>query len=171
MSTLFAENNLAVLLHIRGRLREAEPLFRETMKLRREKLPADHPNLAEAPLPAKLGRTTPWDDHRPREAEAFLEEAISIYRKAFPAGHPSTALAEVRFGICLADLGHYEEAEPRLLQGYAALPPGKDTASIKRSKVRERIAKLYEAWGHPEKAAEWLAKTNESSPPIQTPNR
>ena len=168
MNTLFSENNLAFLLHARGRLREAEPLFRETMKLRREKLPADHPSLADTLT--QLGDLL-VDDHRPREAEAFLEEAISIYRKAFPAGHLSTALAEIRSGICLADLGRFEEAEPRLLQGYAALPPGKDTASIKRSKVRDRIAKLYEAWGHPEKAAEWLAKTNESSPPIQIPNR
>jgi hypothetical protein len=67
----------------------------------------------------------------------------------------------------------YAEAEPLILSGYegmkareARIPPrSKDYLT----QAEKRVEELYDAWGRPEKAAEWRAnlhpRTNEALPP------
>ena len=65
-------------------------------------------------------------------------------------------------GGCLVGQEKYAEAEPLILAGYEGMkareakipPPGKPYFT----EAAERVVKLYEAWGKPEKAAEWRAK-------------
>ncbi|MFH0982883.1 MAG: hypothetical protein V2A79_15280, partial [Planctomycetota bacterium] len=60
-----------------------------------------------------------------------------------------------RCGRCLTDLGRYAEAEALLLAAYAgeARMRGEDHENT-RDSVESLIA-LYEAWGQPDKAAEY----------------
>lgn len=53
--------------------------------------------------------------------------------------------------------GKHAVAEPLLLDGYEKLVPPVPRAHRNRESL-ERIARLYEAWGKPEKAAEWKAR-------------
>jgi hypothetical protein len=56
----------------------------------------------------------------------------------------------------------YAEAEPLIVSGYEGLkaredripPPGMP----RLTEASERVLKLYEAWGKPDKAAEWRAR-------------
>ena len=60
--------------------------------------------------------------------------------------------------MCLVELGRYEEAEPLLLEAYPRLRlehPDRAEDTIRY------LVKLYDAWGMPEKAAEWRAKLAE----------
>ena len=52
----------------------------------------------------------------------------------------------------------FEEAEPLLLGCYQTV---RDLRDVPKAQVRaygEQVVKLYEAWGKPEKAAEWREK-------------
>jgi hypothetical protein len=53
----------------------------------------------------------------------------------------------------------YAEAEPLLLEGYQGMVVRKDKMEIgdryHLDRAREWIVQLYQAWGKPEKAAEW----------------
>jgi hypothetical protein len=56
----------------------------------------------------------------------------------------------------------YAEAEPLLLSGYeglkaraSGLPPSRKP---RVPEARDRIVRLYEAWGQPEKAADWKVR-------------
>jgi hypothetical protein len=64
----------------------------------------------------------------------------------------------VHHAICLVELGRYDEAEPLLLESYPNLRPLPDADT--RETLRY-LVKLYDAWGKPEKAAEWRAKLRE----------
>jgi hypothetical protein len=56
----------------------------------------------------------------------------------------------------------YAEAEPHLLQGYGGLKAREAKIPAPRKKnlaeAAARIVPFYEAWGKPEKAAEWRTK-------------
>ena len=56
----------------------------------------------------------------------------------------------------------YAEAEPLILAGYEGMK-GREAKIPAHGKLRlteaaERVVRLYEAWGKPEKAAAWKAK-------------
>ena len=59
----------------------------------------------------------------------------------------------------------YAEAEPLLLAGYEGMKAREAKVPKPRlTQAGERIVKLYEAWGQPEKAAEWRAKLDRKFP-------
>ena len=57
-------------------------------------------------------------------------------------------------GGSLSGQGKYAEAEPLLVEGYEKMAPPK-AAAIRKREALERVIKLYEAWGKPDKAAAW----------------
>jgi hypothetical protein len=61
-------------------------------------------------------------------------------------------------GGVLSEQGKYEEAEPLLVAGFEGMSPPAEHAGRKRDAL-ERLVRLYEAWGKPEKAAEWRGKS------------
>ena len=69
-----------------------------------------------------------------------------------------TADAQSRLGGCLVALGRLGEAEKLLLSSYQTLHDVRGTPPQRRVEAAERIVKLYETWGKPDKAAEWKAK-------------
>jgi tetratricopeptide (TPR) repeat protein len=106
---------------------------------------------------AKLGKILLRLD-RPADAEPHLRAAYNGYHAA-GSTRSSTFDAAGALGDCLVALKHYADAEPILQDSFEALRTA--GASKKVLQVAgERVAKLYEAWGKPEKAAEWREKLN-----------
>jgi hypothetical protein len=72
--------------------------------------------------------------------------------------------AESLLGASLAGQKKYAEAEPLLLEGYRGMAARKERIRVPDwhhlDRAREWIAKLYQAWGKPEKAAEWKSQSN-----------
>ena len=65
-------------------------------------------------------------------------------------------------GASLAGQKKYAEAEPLLLEGYQGMVARKDRMEVPDwyhpDRAREWLVQLYQAWGKPEKAAEWKKK-------------
>ena len=63
---------------------------------------------------------------------------------------------------CLAGEQRYAEAEPLLVEGYRGMLARKERIAAPYrypvDNARESIVQLYQAWGKPEKAAEWKKK-------------
>jgi hypothetical protein len=116
---------------------------------------------------------------RAAEGEPLLREGLDICRRALPKGDWFTADAESLLGGCLTAQERYGEAEPLVLGGYKGLvdatgdPPVTDSWAthciltlhaipgappLRTRQALDRIIQLYEAWGKPDKAAEWRAK-------------
>ena len=73
----------------------------------------------------------------------------------------------------LQEQGKYAEAQPLILAGYEGfksreatiLPQGKRRVP----EAAERVVKLYQAWGKPEKAAEWREKVKAQAAAVPKP--
>ena len=75
--------------------------------------------------------------------------------------HWRVAEAGSLLGESLAARGAYDEAEPLLLESYAALDAALPAGPRREQKLvpaAERIVKLYDAWGKPAAADEWRAR-------------
>jgi len=92
------------------------------------------------------------------ESEPLAREALETDRKA-PSDNWDQYRAESLLGASLAGQKKYQEAEPLLLEGYRQLQARKDHIPApdrpNLDQARKRIVQLYQAWGKPEKAAEW----------------
>jgi hypothetical protein len=95
------------------------------------------------------------------EAEAVLRECLAIRERVQP-DQWTTFNTRSLLGGSLLGRKAYAEAEPLIVSGYEGLkarearipPPGRP----RFTEASERVVKLYEAWGKPEKAAEWRAR-------------
>jgi hypothetical protein len=90
-----------------------------------------------------------------------LREALAIRAKATPDDWRRYDAMGLLGGALLGQ-GKYAEAEPLIVLGYE----GMKTREVRipapnRSRLREaaeRVVRLYEGWGQPEKAATWKSK-------------
>jgi TolA-binding protein len=141
-----------------GQFAKAEVLFREGVERARTKFGANDPRTAEkmAWLGAHLIRR-----EKGAEAEPVLRECLAIRERKQPDDW-SRFNAESLLGGSLLGQEKYAEAEPLLLSGYKGMK-GRETkvpapARPRLAESGERVVRLYEAWGQPEKAKEWRAK-------------
>ena len=117
-------------------------------------------------ITAELGVTL-VRDHRAAEAEVILRQALQDYgkqeigklgRRLRP---PERALSAL--GTALAELGRFDEGEPLVIRAYEELQANElRLAGNRAGMVREAgeaVIAFYEAWGRPEKVAEWKVKT------------
>jgi tetratricopeptide (TPR) repeat protein len=156
--TLVSTGNLARSYRAAGRLGEAIPLFEKALKGFKLKLGPEHPHtlasmnyLAESYLDAKR-----WP-----EAETVLRESLMVRDKSRPDDWLAFSTRS-QFGGSLLGQKKYAEAEPLILQGYEGMKAreAKIPAPSKKylAEAAERVVKLYEAWGKPDKAAQWRDK-------------
>ncbi len=100
---------------------------------------------------------------RYEESEPLGRESVETGEEVLGADHWRVAGARSLLGQAIAGQERYEEAEPLLLEGHAgldaALPAGRKPQKL--PPAIERLVRLYEAWGKPDKAAEWRAKLSE----------
>ena len=173
-------------LHALGKLAEAEPLLREAVEIRRKTESAAYPSLGHCLT--WLG----WvllDEGQPGRAEPLLGEALAIFQERAQHDQPAEAgpfpqelpdnsekdwyVVWMRsqtmslLGASLLGQREYAEAEPKLIRGYEGLKSRKVGGCPQLNKAvpeaAARLVQLYEAWGKPEKAAEWRAKVQPSA--------
>jgi len=97
------------------------------------------------------------DLHKPCEAEPLLREGLTIYRSSMEKGHWQIARVESVLGGCLVALQRFEEAELLLLESYRTLKAKRGDKDKHTQQALNRMIKLYEAWGKPDKAGEYRA--------------
>jgi tetratricopeptide (TPR) repeat protein len=157
--TLHATGAMGRTLLEQGKLAKAEPYLREALAVRRRVLGDEHPyTLNSISQMATL-----------LNAQELYDNAEPLAREAVDTGEwvlwPEWRAAEARslLGEAIAGQGRYEEAERHLLEAEARLD-----ATLWRGgrgwmlpPTYKGLVKLYEAWGKPDKAAEWRAKLEE----------
>jgi hypothetical protein len=108
------------------------------------------------------------DLHRAGEAEPLFRECLRLRQESLPPGHWLIASAESILGECLTAERRYAEAEALLLRSRASLEAERKSSGDPRVvQATERLVALYDAWGKPDKAAEWRALT--PAPSASTP--
>jgi tetratricopeptide (TPR) repeat protein len=141
-----------------GRWRKAEPLLRDLLDRERKTVPPDSPDLAGrlAALGFAQLHLGKWS-----EAEAALRECLKIRAAKFP-DHWSRFHAMSLLGGALLGQGKYAEAEPLIVPGYEGMKLREGTIPSqgrpRLDEAAERVVRLYEAWGKPDKAAAWRKK-------------
>jgi non-specific serine/threonine protein kinase/serine/threonine-protein kinase len=138
-----------------GKLEEAETVLRRALAIRVEKLPPRQVDtaVAQADLAGALNARGKFD-----EARTLAAEALSIREEKLPAGHWTRLEAQSLLGEALAGQGKLAEAEALLLPAYDGLKASAAASPRRKRAARERIVRLYEAWGRPEAAAAWRPK-------------
>jgi len=104
--------------HRAGNDQQAETMYREGLKMRREMLPDYHPHIASSCI--RLG----WllaETGRPQEAEPLVDEGISILQRLLPPDHWQIAIAKGIRGFAWAQQGRVAEAIPPLQNSFQTL--------------------------------------------------
>jgi tetratricopeptide (TPR) repeat protein len=154
-ATLATQHDLAVLYQAQAQHAKAEALFLDVLERRRRRLGAGHPNAAITL--ASLGLTL-LQQHKYADAEPRLREYVAIFESQRPDAWQTFQLQSLLGGSLLGQK-KYAEAEPLLLSGCqglmqrAATIPAED--QIRLAEALERLVRLYDAWGKPDKAATW----------------
>jgi serine/threonine protein kinase len=158
--TLRSMTHLAFDYSAADRLDEAIPLFEKVLELYTAKLGPDHPQTL--PIRAVRDRTLgrKWLQQKEyTKAEPLLRQDLSRRGQAtdWYGFHIESLLGESLLGQKKLD-----EAEPFLIKGYKGMTEreAKIPAPAKHllTAAGERVVRLYDEWGKPEKAAEWRAK-------------
>ncbi|MCW5776974.1 MAG: tetratricopeptide repeat protein, partial [Phycisphaeraceae bacterium] len=109
--TLASINGLGLLLHSRGHLAEAAPLYREALAGRERALGADHPDTLSTRT--SLGVLL-WMMGRHDEGVRLTRDTVDGLRRTAGADHPDTLAAIGNLGGMLHLLGDLDGAEPHL---------------------------------------------------------
>jgi serine/threonine-protein kinase len=91
---------------------------------------------------------------RPKDADPYFAQAEGRFRRVLPAGNWEIGRLLSDWGACRTELRVYPEAERLLLDGYEILAADMAMTDATAA-ARDRLAKLYEAWGKPGDAKRW----------------
>jgi CHAT domain-containing protein/tetratricopeptide (TPR) repeat protein len=121
-------NNLAFVLHHRGRLGDAEPLYREALEMWRRLYPKqDHPDLATS---LHNLASVFLEQEKYADAETFCRESLEMQRRLSPKrGSPNLGASLNYLARVLRGRGKYADAEPldrEALEMYRRLYPNRD---------------------------------------------
>jgi tetratricopeptide (TPR) repeat protein len=155
VQTAYVLTRLALVEEAKGNLDQAEDLWRRSLAAQRELLGNDHrqPLITKSDLGCFL-----WRRGKLEEAESLLRVALERQRVIMGADHMRTRRTAYRLGSCLLSQGRYEDAEAFLLDAYE----GPGTSRADRADALDSLIDLYDAWGKPEKAAEYRALLREA---------
>jgi tetratricopeptide (TPR) repeat protein/tRNA A-37 threonylcarbamoyl transferase component Bud32 len=157
--TLESRQHLAAACESLGRWSEAEGLYCDTLTRRRKSERADSRVLADdlAPLGRNLLLQGRWS-----EAGSLLREALTIREKT-GSDEWSRYDAMSLLGGALLGQKRYAEAEPLLVSGCEGMKARQARIAVpdkfRLLPAAERVVRLYEEWGQPQKAAFWKDKT------------
>jgi tetratricopeptide (TPR) repeat protein len=163
--TITSRNDLAALYRSEGKYAEAGTLFTSVLDARRRVLGPAHPDTTD--VMALLAEVR-LQQMQYGAAESLLREALNNDEKAATDSwrrYRSQSL----LGASLAGQSKYAESESPLISGYHGMTqreatiPFEDRLAL--AQAGERIVRLYEACGKPEKAAEWRKKLQTSASP------
>jgi tetratricopeptide (TPR) repeat protein len=149
--TLSYLGNLARNQHLAGHLDEAETLMRRVLAIRQRTSPDGQSTLS---VMNNLGLLL-LDRKKPAEAEPIFRAMLAGVEKSMPADHWIRGQARINIGECLFDQGKYAESEPLLIEGLEKLKQTLPPEHTRITGAKVSLAKLYDAWSKPEKAAEY----------------
>ena len=125
-------NNQALLLYSQGKYAEAEPLYRRSLAIRKQRLGTEHPLVATS-----LNNLALLLDAQARyaEAEPLSRRALVIDEKALGTGHLDVASDLNNLAALLQAQGKYAEAEPFYRRSLAIREKllGRDHADVAQS--------------------------------------
>jgi non-specific serine/threonine protein kinase/serine/threonine-protein kinase len=168
--TLRSMNNLALVLWDEHDYARAAPLLVSVLNVRRRVLGEGHPDTLNTLV--SLGKIRLEQQKYP-EAESLLRGALRIHEKIRSDSWQRFDCQSL-LGGSLAAQKQYLEAEPLLVNGYDGLSQKRATIATEGQtalrEAGERILKLYQDWGKPDKAAEWKKKLPQLSQQDSTKN-
>lgn len=141
--------DLGALYLLKGDYERAEAEARSALDLLRKYLGPEHAVTARAA--AALGLTLTRKGSA-AEGEPYLREALAIRTKAVPLDSFLIPYTESALGECLIAQQRYAEAEPLLTDGYTGLIWKLGEKDVRTVEARQRLVKLYDAWGKPDQA-------------------
>jgi len=158
--TLGVVSDLASMYQRQGKYALAERYAAQALAGLRHTLGPEHPDTMNSASDLALALVS---EGKFAESETLAREAVETDRKKRPDDWQCFR-AESLLGASLAGQKKYGEAEPLLLEGYQGMAARKERIRVPDwchlDRAREWIAKLYQAWGKPEKAAEWKSQGN-----------
>jgi tetratricopeptide (TPR) repeat protein len=137
---------------------QAEALFARLLEGRRRVLGPQHPDTVNTLL--SLGRVR-FQQQEYAEATSVSGEVLNGFEKA-NSNSWTRYYSQSLLGASLVGQAKYADAEPRLISGFEGMI--RQEASIpaqfrpELEQAGERIIQLYQAWGKPDRAAEWGKK-------------
>ena len=149
------KDDLAVVLTRKGEFNEAERLFEEVWKVRREKWDDDHPDTLTTINDFGVLRRKQKDYAK---AEELLRQALEGRQRKLGNDYPDCFESMHELAVLYKEQSRYEEAEKFLfeaIEGRRLKLGDKHPHTIESLK---NLIALYEAWNKPEKAAHWRAK-------------
>lgn len=166
---LYTLNDVALLYQAEGQLGKAGATFAKVLEVRTRKQGAAHPDTLDALVSLADVRVR---EAKYAEAEPLLRQALASYQKTSPDSFPRYH-SQSLLGISLAGQKKFEEAEPAQLAGYQGMVQQAITVPLSKRKAipeaRTQLVSLYEAWGKPEKATQWRAKSSPADSPQKKP--
>jgi serine/threonine protein kinase/tetratricopeptide (TPR) repeat protein len=133
----------------------AEEFCQQALTMRKKLLDAHHPSIARSLILMGVIQTAMGNA---KDAEPMIREGIEVLKSKFHKNHWEIAYAESSLGYCLTALRKFEEAEPLLVENYKIIKSNRGEKHKLTLEVIERIVKLYQSWGKPDKAKEYEAK-------------
>jgi serine/threonine protein kinase len=159
-NTLNTEANLVAVYLDAGKFAESSPLLTKCVEDHKRVFgPEDRRTQA---MMVELGKND-LKLKRFVQAEGVLREVLVLKEKTEPDKW-GRFYAQSSLGAALAGEKKFAEAEPLLAGGYEGLKQRESKLDPEQKKylveAGERVVAMYQAWGKPEKAAEWRAKLN-----------
>jgi eukaryotic-like serine/threonine-protein kinase len=152
--TLGLLSDFASMYQRQGKYARAAKSVAEALAGQRLALGSDHPDTMSSVSDLALALLS---QGKFAESETLAREAVETDRKKRPDDWQYFR-AETLLGASLAGQKKYAEAEPLLLEGYQGMAARKERIRVAEwyhlDRAQEWIAKLYQAWGNPDKAAE-----------------
>jgi eukaryotic-like serine/threonine-protein kinase len=146
---LLLMNNLAAVLDEEGKQAEADRVLADAIQVSEKYWPDGHWRVGSAYGARGAFRMLQGD---PAGAEPFLRKALEISLEELTEDNARTAFAHMQYGICLRDLGRFQEAEAQLLAAFDWLSEHNGVESPYTQPTVAHLVTLYEAWGKPDAA-------------------
>lgn len=144
--------NIAIVQKRAGRLDESAESYAEALPRMKKAYGDRHPDVGKSLY--HYGRLREAQKLNP-QAEELYRQALGILESTLPDDHPDLADTRSGLGRMALERAAFNDGEALLLEAYAVNrkifgPSSEDTRTS-----AETLAKLYMAWGKPEKAAEY----------------
>jgi len=158
--TLYTLSHFVFMYQREGMYALAETYAAQALAGRRHSLGAQNPDTMASEADLALAYVS---QGRYGESEPLAREALEAEKKIQPDDWQRFR-AESLLGASLAGEKKYAEAEPLLIEGYQGMLAHKDRMEVPDryhlDLAHQWLVQLYQAWGKPEKAAEWRKKSN-----------
>ena len=97
------------------------------------------------------------------EAASSLRACLAVRQKAMPEDHWLIAETMNQLGAAVAGEGSFAEAEPLLIEGYAAMEQDPGVPPDRKYRAIRRIIRLYQLWDRADEASRWRRRLGEEA--------